>query len=243
MTAATDTASGVRMPLNRDRVLEAAVALADDAGMGAVTMRRLGQSLGVEAMSLYNHVANKDDLMDGMLERVMREVADGNSDTAPPRSPDDWKRAIRERIMGARTVMLRHPWAPGVFETRTEMLPSVLAYHDELLGIMRAGGFSWDLAHHAMHALGSRALGFTQELFVPADDADPSPLRIEHLMTTFPNIGGMLAEISHDPDEDSLGWCDDQTEFVFGLDLLLDGLDGMRDEIPRSPATPPGGPR
>ncbi len=233
MTASADTARDVRAPLNRERVLVAAVDLADESGIGAVTMRRLGQSLGVEAMSLYNHVANKDDLMVGMIDRVMAEIAAQASDTIPPASADDWKRAVRELIMGARSVMLRHPWAPAVFETRTEMIPSVLAYHDELLGFMRAGGFSWDLAHHAMHTLGSRALGFTQELFAPGDDdEDPSPLRIEQLMVAFPNIGGMLAEISHDPGEESLGWCDDQTEFIFGLDLLLDGLDRLRHETP-----------
>lgn len=230
MSTTTEPRTTGRTPLNRDRVLRAAIALADDAGIEAVTMRRLGQELGVEAMSLYNHVANKDDLMTGMLEALMVEIDEATADVVPPANPDDWKRAMRQRIMGARSVMLRHPWAPGVFESRTEMLPPVVAHFDDLLGIMRTGGFSWDLGHHAMHALGSRALGFTQELFVPADDDDePSPVEVEQLKAAFPNIGGMLEAVAHDPDEDSLGWCDDQTEFIFGLDLLLDGLDRLRE--------------
>lgn len=231
MTAPADTTTRTRTPLNRERVLEAAVALADETGIDGVTMRKLGQSLGVEAMSLYNHVANKDDLMNGMIERLMVEINTLAADVEPPTDREDWKRAMRGRIMAARSVMIRHPWAPGVFESRTDMVPPVLAYFDELLGIMRAGGFSWDLGHHAMHALGSRALGFTQELFVPADDdADPSPAEIEQLTAAFPNLGGMLDNVAHDPTEDSIGWCDDQTEFTFGLDLLLDGLDRLRDE-------------
>lgn len=229
MTTSTKT---TRTPLSRDRVLTAGIALADDAGIEAVTMRRLGQELGVEAMSLYNHVANKDDLMNGMIEHLIVEINARASAIPPVATQDDWKRAMRDRILAARSVMLEHPWAPGVLESRTEMMPAIIAYFDDLLGIMRSGGFSWDLGHHAMHALGSRALGFTQELFVPADDDDePSALEIEQMVAMFPNIGGMLQNVAHDPDEDSLGWCDDQTEFIFGLDLLLDGLDRLRDEI------------
>ncbi len=235
MTTSTDPRTEARIPLNRGRVLEAAIALADEAGIEAITMRRLGQELGVEAMSLYNHVANKDDLINGMVERLMVEIATHTAEVEPATSADDWQRVMRQRITGARAVMLAHPWAPGVFESRTDMLPSVIAYFDELLGVMRAGGFSWDLAHHAMHALGSRALGFTQELFQPADDAEePSPVEVEQMMAMFPNIGGMMQAVAHDPTEDSLGWCDDQTEFYFGLDLLLSGLDRMRDEPPPS---------
>ena len=228
----TTSTKATRTPLSRDRVLTAAIALADDAGIEAVTMRRLGQELGVEAMSLYNHVANKDDLMNGMVEHLIVEINTRAAEISPVATQDDWKRAMRDRIMAARSVMLQHPWAPGVLESRTEMMPAIIAYFDDLLGIMRSGGFSWDLGHHAMHALGSRALGFTQELFAPADDDDePSAHEIEQMVAMFPNIGGMLQNVAHDPAEDSLGWCDDQTEFIFGLDLLLDGLDRLRDEV------------
>jgi AcrR family transcriptional regulator len=219
-----------RPPLNRDRVLAAAVTLADESGIESVTMRRLGGRLGVEAMSLYNHVANKDALMDGMVERLAIEVLEAAGTVDPPTSPTDWKRAMRDTILAARAVMLRHPWGPGVIESRTHMIPAVVTYFDMLMGIMRVGGLSWDLVHHAMHALGSRALGFSQELFVPADgDEDPTPAERDRMKSVYPNIGGMLDAVMHDPSEESLGWCDDQTEFTFGLDLLLDGLAGHRE--------------
>ncbi len=233
MTASTETTE-IRIPLSRSRVLEAAIDLADREGIEALTMRRLGQDLGVEAMSLYNHVANKEDLLDGVVERLVVEIGHRTADIEPPADPDDWKRAMRERILVARSVLLLHPWAPGVIESRTEMHPPLIGYFDGLLGVFVAGGFTFDLAHHAMHALGSRALGFTQELFVPDDDGasdDMTTAMIQEMASVYPNIAGMLEVIVHDPAEDSLGWCDDETEFTFGLDLILDGLDRLRDTV------------
>lgn len=231
MTSAAEPTTKARVPLNRERVLRAAIELADGEGIDALTMRRLGERLGVEAMSLYNHVANKDDLLTGIVDTIMTEINERVAEVDPPASPDDWKRAMRERILTARRVLLDHPWAPGLIEAHAEMTPMLIAYFDGLLGILRVGGMSWDLAHHGMHALGSRALGFTQELFVPDDDTsdEMTALMIEQMAGTFPHIAGMLREIAHEPGEDSLGWCDDQSEFVFGLDLLLDGLDRMRE--------------
>jgi len=228
MTAIENDTDTVRIPLNRDRVLRAAVSIADSDGIGAVTMRRVGQELGVEAMSLYNHVANKDDLLDGMVEAIVDEVLRDVATREPPGTPDDWKRVARVRILTAREVMLAHPWAPAVIETRTEMTPELVAYFDGLLGILLAGGMSFDLGHHAMHALGSRALGFSQELFVPDDTQEPSGPELREMAAAFPNLAGMLQAVSHDGDEPVLGWCDDQTEFTFGLDLILDGLDRLR---------------
>lgn len=219
-----------RRPLNRDRVLRAAVELADGEGVGALTMRRLAQSLGVEAMSLYHHVANKDALLDGVVEVVLGEVNDAVGSLDEPTSPDDWRTAMRARVLAARAVMLRHRWAPGVLETRTTISPPVIAYFDSTLGIMVRGGFSYDLAHHAMHALGSRALGFTQELFEP-ENPDDSEGQAEEMMQqiadTFPYLAGMLADAVHGT-EGQLGWCDDQFEFEFGLDVILDGLEQRR---------------
>ena len=108
---------------------------------------------------------------------------------------------------------------------------AVVGYHDELVRLMREGGFSYDLTHHALHALGSRALGFSQELFDPGDsaasvDASVAP---EELVSRFPHLAGMLMEVAHDDPDSTLGWCDDQTEFEFGLDLILDGLDRLRN--------------
>jgi AcrR family transcriptional regulator len=219
-----------RAPLSRDRVLRAAVELADRDGLDALTMRRLAQELGVEAMSLYHHVANKEAVLDGVTEVVLGEMLEAVADVGSPAPEDDWRGALRARILAAREVLLRHVWAPRVFETRTTLSPPLIAYFDGTLGILRAGGFSWDLAHHAMHALGSRALGFTQELFEPDDpeagEADAMAM-LEQMADQFPNIVGMMAAVAHGADG-TLGWCDDQHEFEFGLDVILEGLEGRR---------------
>jgi AcrR family transcriptional regulator len=219
-----------RIPLSRNRVLRAAVAIADEHGLAALTMRRLAVELGAEAMSLYYHVANKEDVLDGVVDVIVREINDEVGRIDVPSAGADWKKAVRQRILSAREVFLRHRWAPGVFETRTTTSPEVLRYFDALLGLMRDGGFSYDLAHHALHALGSRALGFTQELFDPnsAGVDGQSDAALAELADQLPNLVGMMAEIAHDDPDSTLGWCDDQTEFEFGLDIVLDGLDGMR---------------
>ena len=147
-----------RVPLSRDRVLRAAVALADDAGIESLSMRKLAQELGVVPMALYKHVANKEELLDGMVDVVVGEID-------PPVHGTDWKSAVRQRILSARRALLRHPWASRVLESRTNPTPLVLGYMDSMIGMFRAGGFSVDLTHHVMHTVGSRIFGFTQELF------------------------------------------------------------------------------
>ena len=181
-------------------MLAAAVARADEHGIEALTMRRLGQDLGVEAMSLYNHVSNKDDILNGVVEVVAGEVLAAAEAVALPDDPAGWKPVMRGRILAAREVLLRHRWAPAVLETRTTAPPAVLQHYDALLGLMLAAGFSIDLAHHALHALGSRTLGFTQE----------------------------LKAVYHDTGSALGSGCDDQFEFEFGLDLILDGLERLR---------------
>jgi AcrR family transcriptional regulator len=217
-----------RAPLTRERVLRAAVELADEHGIEALTMRGLGQAVGVEAMSLYNHVANKEAILDGVVEVVVGEVLEAVEGLDPPSDPADWKPAARRRILAAREVFLRHRWAPGVLESRKEMPPGALRYYDGLLGLMLGGGFSADLAHHAMHALGSRALGFSQELFEDEDvPAETVSLMAQQMAAEYPNLAEMLKTVTHDADT-TLGWCDDQFEFEFGLDLILDGLERLR---------------
>lgn len=218
----TDTST--RVALSRDRILETAVALADREGIGGLTMRSLASELGVEAMSLYHHVANKEALLDGVADAIAAEMQDAVSAIE---TPDGWKHALRRRILAAREVMLRHPWAPGVFESRTGFGPQIVRYTDGIVGLLRRGGLSHDLVHHAMHALGSRAFGFTQELFDPAGsaDEDASPELLAQMAADAPHLLEMLAHIAHDDPESTLGWCDDQSEFEFGLDLLLDGLE------------------
>ena len=222
-------AKTTRVPLSRERVLRAAVALADERGIEALTMRSLGQELGVEAMSLYNHVANKEAILDGVIELVVGEVVDAVEDVTLS-DPAEWKPLTRRRILAAREVMLRHRWAPKVLESRAQAPAVLMRYYDGLLGLMLRGNFSADLAHHAMHALGSRALGFTQELFEEDDDAPAETVAAmaEQMAPEYPNLAEMLKVVTHDADT-TLGWCDDQFEFEFSLDLLLDGLERQRD--------------
>jgi AcrR family transcriptional regulator len=228
----TDTNPVTRVPLSRSRVLRAAVGLADRGGIKSLTMRNLAQELGVEAMSLYYHVANKDEILDGVAELVVEDVNEAVGAISGPSAQDDWKTVMRARILTARDVFLRHPWAPGLLESRNAMSPATVRYFNGLLGIFRQGGFSYDLAHHAMHALGSRAMGFAQEMFEPdtEDGGDDAATAILEMADQLPYIVEMMMEVAHDDPHSTLGWCDDQTEFEFGLDLILDGLERLRDK-------------
>ena len=228
MTTQTEAIAEPRIPLTRERVLRAAIELADESGIDAVSMRKIGQQLDVEAMSLYNHVKNKDEIFDGMIDLIVEEIDLSLDDEA------EWKEALRARILSARRTMLKHRWAPSVMETRTTIGMSVMVYFNGLIGLLRRGGLSYDLVHHGIHALGSRSLGFTQELFEPDDEA-AAEVDITQMLTQmadqFPYLVEMMGEISHDDGpEETMGWCDDHTEFVFALDIILDGLERIRDE-------------
>jgi AcrR family transcriptional regulator len=228
-TNADELTEQPRIPLSRKRVLRAAVGLADRDGLDALTMRRLAQEVGAEAMSLYHHVANKDAVLDGIVEVILEEIMAAVDEVAAPAA--DWQAALRARILAAREVLLRHRWAPRVFETRTTTSPVVIDYLDHVVAVLRAGGFSFELAHRALHVLGSRALGFTQELFEPVGaqtaNAEAAAM-MEQMADRYPNIVGMLADgVHHNPDG-TLGFCDDQFEFEFALDLILEGLERRR---------------
>jgi AcrR family transcriptional regulator len=218
-----DAATPPRAPLSRERVLDAAVALADQAGVDSLSMRNLAQALGVVPMALYKHVANKDEMLDGMVDVVVGEID-------PPLVGTDWKTAVRERVLSARRALLRHPWASRVIESRTDPTPAVLAYMDSMVGLFRAGGFSIDLTHHAMHAMGSRLLGFSQELFDDTADAGPEmdAAMLQQMALGYPHIAEMVTAITHDDESVVGGGCDDQFEFEFALDLMLDGLERLR---------------
>ena len=226
-----------RAGLTRDRVSRAAVDLADQRGIEALTMRNLAQQLGVEAMSLYHHVADKNEVLDGMVDVVVSEINDRVTDAETPTDGADpgWKAAVRHRILTAREVLLDHPWAPGVIASRTTMSPIVMRHYDSLMGLFRSGGVSVSLVHHAMHALGSRALGFTQELYAPQNDQDDPGMDVAAIMrgelaTSYPHVTEIAVIESGNHDKDStLGWCDDQVEFEFGLDVLLDGLERLHN--------------
>ena len=209
-----------RVPLSRERVLRAAVALADREGVGALGMRSLARDLGVDPMSLYNHVRDKDDLLDGALDLVIGEVALVGD-------PSGWRPSLRATILDARATLKRHPWAKGVIATRTSGTPAFLRYMDAVVGLLRDAGFSLDLVHHTIHVLGSRLLGFSQDLF---DDPDHPPdpqvaaIGARQLAMTFPRVGELAIAVSH---EGGLGGCDVDLEFDIALDLILDGLERM----------------
>ncbi len=218
-----------RAPLSRERVLRAAVALADEAGIEAVSMRKLAQELGVVPMALYKHVANKDELLDGMVDLVIDEF-----ESPPPGL--DWQDAVRQRVLSARRAVLRHhPWARQAIESRTHRTPTVLGYMDSMVGTFLTGGFSADLTHHAMHTLGNRIWGFSPELFdegpgadAPARDAAAQQAMAREFAERFPNILA-VATAATEGDLSRVGaGCDEQFEFEFALDLLLDGFDRLR---------------
>jgi AcrR family transcriptional regulator len=216
------TAEPRRARLNKDRVLRAAVALADQAGIEALSMRKLAEELGVVPMALYKHVASKEELLDGMIDIVVGEID-------PPVGDASWKAAIRQRILSARRSLQRHPWAPAAIESRTDPSPVMLAYIDSMIGMLRAGGLSTDLTHHALHALGSRLYGFTQEIFDDSQGLDPQALEMmaRQMKSGYPHIVEMIQAVYHDEASVVGGGCDDQFEFEFALDLLLDGLDRL----------------
>jgi AcrR family transcriptional regulator len=224
--AANSTAQNRRQPLTRERVLATAVELADRGGADALSMRKLGQELGVDPMALYRHVRNKDDLLDGALAVVV-----GQMEPAPARLP--WKRALRHLAMNARRVMLRHPWARGVLEERGTAGDAMVGQVERVLAILLGAGFSLELAHHALHVLDSRIFGFSPALFDetrrPAPRPEVSAALAQVMATRYPNVAQLAAAASH---EGVLGACDDDVEFSFGLDLVLDGL-----ERAASPAT------
>lgn len=226
ITTHAGSATRPRAPLSKERVMGAAVALADEGGVDALSMRRIAQSLGVVPMALYKHVANKDELLDGMIDILVGEID-------PPDGDADWKTAIRRRVLSARRMLVRHPWAPEVIESRMKAratpTPVVMEYLDSMIGVFRAGGFSVDLVHHAMHVMGSRLLGFSQELFQDTPDREPDPdaLPPEEMAARYPHITELAMAVAHDRDSVVGSGCDDQFEFEFALDLTLDGLERL----------------
>jgi AcrR family transcriptional regulator len=203
-----------RAPLSRERVLRAAVALADQSGLEALTMRRLGQQLGVEAMSLYRHVANKDDILDGIVDLVLGDI------DVPP-TGTDWKSAMRRRAISAHEVLLAHPWAAMLIMSRFNIGPGMTRYLDATLGRLREGGFSIEGALDAWHTLDSHIYGFTlQELNLPFDVEETRQVSAAVLgqlsANEYPHVVEVITEVMQSGRKES---------FEFGLDLILDGLE------------------
>jgi AcrR family transcriptional regulator len=210
-----------RAPLTRERVLQAALDLADERGIEALSMRELGRRLGVEAMSLYNHVSNKDDVLDGMLDLVVGEIDLPSEDV-------DWREAMRRRAASARQVFGRHPWAIALNDTRATGGPARLYYFEWMIGTLRRAGFSVELALHAFSALDSYVYGFgRQQLGMDAGGGD-TPEMIEAFLAAipadeFPYIREVIVEHML-----KAGW-DEDADFEFGLGLILDGLERERE--------------
>jgi AcrR family transcriptional regulator len=206
--------------LSRERIVAAAIGVADAEGIGAVSMRRLGQELGVDPMSLYRHVGGKDELLGSMTDAVVAQIE-------PVTEAGGWRAAARATILAARATMVRHPWTAEVIKERPAPTPAELRYLETLIGILRDGGFGLELTHHAIHVLGSRVLGFSQDLYDDSGDTPPeeAAAQVRALEATHPRLAELAAAVTHDG---ALGGCDDDDEFVFSLDLMLEGLDGRR---------------
>ncbi|GED90726.1 TetR/AcrR family transcriptional regulator [Streptomyces sp. 6-11-2] len=211
------TAQPTRETLTRQRVLRTAVELADTGGLETLSMRKLGEAVGVEAMSLYNHVANKEDLLDGMVDLVFGEVE-------LPAPGDDWRQAMRQRAVSMRHVLSRHRWAIGLMESRSNPGPATLRHHDAVLGCLRQGGFSLTLTAHAVSVLDSFIYGFAlQEKTLPFDTSDETAELAESIMSGFgdgayPYLTEIATAYVMRP---GYAYGD---EFEFGLDLILNGL-------------------
>jgi len=225
MTAKPRKTPPRRTPLSRERVLRAAIALADERGADELTMRKLAQDLGVEAMSLYNHVASKDDLLDGMVDIVFSEIE-------PPVAGGDWKAELRKRAVSTRDALNRHRWAIGEMEGRGSHGPSNLRLHDAVLGCLRGAGFSVEMTVHAYSVQDAYIYGFAlqQSDMSPESPEDFAAVAQQQMvdyadaLSDYPNlvevVGGHVAESGYDY----------ETEFLFGLDVILDRLEQLLGE-------------
>ncbi|MDX6511388.1 MAG: hypothetical protein QOE36_892 [Gaiellaceae bacterium] len=210
-----------RLPLNRDRILQAALELADEGGIEALTMRKLARALGFEAMSLYNYVANKDDLLDGILDLVLAE-------SEPPSPAGDWDAAIRTSAISVHEALRRHPWSCALLMAPERVRPARLRYMDLLLGRLREAGFSAETTYHAYHVLDGHIFGFslweTSHTYT-ADDVSKFEAKFEQTITAdaFPYLH------EHAKQHFSEGTHREVRAFEFGLDLIVDGLEKIRE--------------
>ena len=219
MTTPTHSTPRSRDPLTRERVVEGAVGLADERGISALTMRNLAEALDRKPMALYHHVANKDEVLDGMVDAVFGEID-------LPDTSVGWKTAMRQRAGSARAVLLRHPWALGLMDARTAPGVATLRHLDAVIGCLLRGGFSIEMAGHAVSLIDAYIYGFVlQEVSLPFDTPedthDAADAVVEQAGDEFPNLAAMAARYVLQPEYKF------EDEFRFGLDLILDGLDQM----------------
>lgn len=211
-----------REPLSKEKVLEAAVRVADAEGIDALSMRRVAEELGVEAMSLYNHVANKDAILDGIAERVVAEIE-------PPSITGDWKAELRKRARSARAALRRHRWAALVIPARVNIGPAMIGYVNATLGCLREAGFTYEQADRAWNAMDSHIYGFTiLELNFPLEPGTykAAAAGFIHLLPAdkYPYMRA-LTQLVIDGEHAGI------QDFDFGLEILLDGLERL---LPKS---------
>lgn len=212
--------SAPQTPLSRERILQTALSLTDQGGLEALSMRKLAQELGVKAMSLYHHIANKDDLIDSLVDRVVSEIE-------LPSLATDWKTAMGRRAVSAHGVLLRHPWAAIALMSRLNVGPAMLRYVDATLGCLVEAGFSYEMADHGWNAIDSHIYGFTlQELNFPLEAAEYSDIA-ENFVSHIPaDRYPYLNQLTHYVIG---GRYDGLHDFEFGLELILNGLEKVRD--------------
>jgi AcrR family transcriptional regulator len=220
MTTAVGVGETKRLPLNRERLVNAAVGVADAGGVAALTMRSLAHELGVKPMSLYHHVANKDEILDAMIDVVFGEI------DLPP-ADGDWRTAMRHRAVSARRVLTRHPWATPLMESRANPGPATLGHHDQVIGTLRRAGFSIQMTAHAYSLLDSYVYGFAlQEASLPFDRETVPEVAGSILASfpgdTYPHLAELATQHVLQPGYDY------GDEFEFGLELILDGLENLR---------------
>ncbi|SEJ54629.1 transcriptional regulator, TetR family [Arthrobacter sp. yr096] len=210
-------AASQRLPLSRERVLQCAVALADESGIAALTIRTLAQSMGTKPMSLYYYVANKDEILDGIVDMVFSEIE-------LPLPDGDWREEMQQRAHAVRSALKRHPWAVGLLESRSAPGPATLRHHEATLATLRAAGFSVQLTAHAYALLDSYIYGFAlQEAALPFEGRDTAaeitnPIMERFSTVEYPHMVEIAVEHVLKPGYDF------GDEFAFGLNLILDGL-------------------
>ncbi|WP_454812246.1 TetR/AcrR family transcriptional regulator [Paenarthrobacter nitroguajacolicus] len=215
------TAASQRLPLSRERVLECAVALADESGLAALTIRTLAQSMGTKPMSLYYYVANKEEILDGIVDMVFSEIE-------PPVPGGDWRAEMQQRAHGVRSALRRHPWAVGLLESRSAPGPATLRHHEATLATLREAGFSVQLTAHAYALLDSYIYGFAlQEAALPFEGRDTAaeitnPIMERFATGEYPRMVEIAVEHVLKPGYDF------GDEFGFGLDLILEGLNRLK---------------
>lgn len=224
MTTQSTKPARRRLPLTRERVLEAALRLADRGGLEGLSMRKLGQALGVEAMALYYHFANKERVLDGIVDLVFEEID-------LPAVGEDWRAAMRRRAISVRDALLRHRWAIGLMESRTNPGPANLRHHDAVIGCLRAAGFDMAMVATAYSLVDAYIYGFAlTKMNLPFEDTSDIVELSESMLAPFApgeyqNLADFITQHAMQPGYDFAN------EFEIGLDVILDGLERVRDPV------------